>query len=543
MFSIFSAFSSSRLLQVSINGSATENCTDKITCTYNTVVQTLNASDTLIFLDNFVTIEATHTILSFYVNNSIPMKFIGSSTVFIGNESETYLINTTNPVEIRDCTFRSVNIKFYSSSSSILLVNSKILRADFRSFDVSTFIESYGSDVSCQNVTFYKINGSFIDLISGSLTITRTTFKEINSDDPLMTFDAASIKITKADLSIFNGIPSILNQNTSNLHLSNVEITDILFTDTIIKSFASSILMKKIYIKNTTAMNRVILLNATDTPLLKFSRCTFDSILPKLNRSQLINIANSSINVEDITYKQNSFMFGEFYNSSGSISNITFEMNKLYKSHSLLNITNSKISSKSNNFINNTGKYGTAYNINNSTATIRNCVFENNTAKKNGGVISSINSSLTVLESKFTNNFAINGGSVYIAGESSSEFTKNTFTNNTADYGFIIFIKGKGKLKLDQKMTEDQLLVDGDIEMNTDLISEETTTIVTEKPKISYEGKLLGDVVDDGPENNNATVVIGGLSILLVCLCVLTGLLAKRFGKRARTNMYSSKYA
>ncbi|EAX85212.1 hypothetical protein TVAG_079180 [Trichomonas vaginalis G3] len=529
MFFILSCLAQSNLIKVATNGSATEYCSQDVICSYDNAFKQVKKSDTLFFVDNYLTMEDSHKILDFYATHALPMKFIGSNTVFVGNESEIYLINTTQVVEIRDVTFRAVNLKIDSTSSSVTFVNVNLIRTNFNLFDENPIINALESSVVLENVTLFKINGSLINIVGNSLSISRTAFKEVYNIQPFITSFKSSLKLTKIDYDGIDFSNTFIDQRFSSIHLSNMKFSNTVFNDTIIKSSDASALIKKIYLSNVTALNPTIFFMGLNLQILTFSRSNFTNVIPKLNRSRLIDLNSASINIENIRYESNSFSFGEFKNCNGVISNSVFQENNLSGTHSLVNISSSSITVKSDEFTSNRGKYGTAISFHGSSATIKNCNFSHNFAKKNGGSVSSINTHLTVTDTYFINNTAVNGGAVYIKGSEKTEISTTKFDRNVANYGYDIFAKGNGTISLDIALPDDNLLVTDDVKVEKpiEIIESEIETSSTQ----NFDGKLLGDIIDDNPAKDNAAAVIGSLSILMIAGCAVAAFISRKYGR------------
>jgi parallel beta-helix repeat protein len=123
-------------------------------------------------------------------------------------------------------------------------------------------------------------------------------------------------------------------------------------------------------------------------------------------------------------------------NSSPTVSNCIFRDNSAGWGGGMYNAQSSPMVSSctfSNNSASNGG--GGMYNYDNSSPTITNCIFSNNSATWGGGIQNRIDSSPTVTNCVFYNNTATGWGGGMNNDESSPTITNCTFSNNSATIG------------------------------------------------------------------------------------------------------------
>ncbi|WP_131750077.1 autotransporter domain-containing protein, partial [Legionella beliardensis] len=125
-------------------------------------------------------------------------------------------------------------------------------------------------------------------------------------------------------------------------------------------------------------------------------------------------------------------------NSTLSLSNTTFVNNTAEFSGGAIYSNNSTLILNSSIFINNAAAAGGALFSANSTISINDSTFANNTAEFNGGVIFSGDSALGLFNSTFSNNTASEGGVLYSANNTTT-VNNSTFANNTANTGGAIY--------------------------------------------------------------------------------------------------------
>jgi len=104
--------------------------------------------------------------------------------------------------------------------------------------------------------------------------------------------------------------------------------------------------------------------------------------------------------------------------------------------YSITNIDNSTVSNNSTYYANTSGRSpfgGGLYNSSNSTATIHNSTFSNNTASSGGGIASSGFTSITISNSTISNNSAQFSGGIFLISEAAT-INNSTISNNSARF-------------------------------------------------------------------------------------------------------------
>ena len=146
-----------------------------------------------------------------------------------------------------------------------------------------------------------------------------------------------------------------------------------------------------------------------------FTRCEFTDNFAELNAGAIYTVVDSSLNVDDCTFRNNTAMTG----SGGAISVMV---------RSATSIANST-------FLNNTSVFGSAVHFFGfAQGTIANCYFEKNTATL-GTIYGNSNVSIVIRESNITSNTAKYGGAIKVEKNASLVVEDSEISKNSADMG------------------------------------------------------------------------------------------------------------
>jgi len=165
--------------------------------------------------------------------------------------------------------------------------------------------------------------------------------------------------------------------------------------------------------------------------------CTFEDNAAEYGGAIFINEGNLKI-INSIFSNNIAYNYGgaiTALNSNVSVNNTRFINDKssndaggaIYSKYSNLNIYNS-------NFTDLSADFGSAVTSLSSNTNLNNIIFDNNTAKFEGGALYLMYGSLSLTNSKFYNNSANNGGALFVDSMDFFNIDSNYFVNNHANY-------------------------------------------------------------------------------------------------------------
>ena len=148
-------------------------------------------------------------------------------------------------------------------------------------------------------------------------------------------------------------------------------------------------------------------------------------------------ISGSGVTIKNLTIKNanyNGYGGAIYFDSTGTVTNCNFTDNSAYRGGAVFFYYEGTVSNC--NFTNNTADYGGAITM--GSGTVSNCNFTDNTASGDGGAIRMYSG--TVSNCNFTDNEASHGGAVYFLN--TGNVTNCNFTDNTATYkgGAVYFL-------------------------------------------------------------------------------------------------------
>ena len=176
-----------------------------------------------------------------------------------------------------------------------------------------------------------------------------------------------------------------------------------------------------------------------------------------------INYQCTNMNISNCIFENNSaqVMGGaisagsskNFFNSNTTLFNCTFKRNGAASNGGAISVVTYKDFNVDNcTFLENYATNGGAITITNITGNFSNSVFENNSAQKRGGAISSGQASdknSTIANCSFSQNNATDGGAV-IVERSNFAIDNSTFSNNSADCGGGLVVEGASTVNITQ---------------------------------------------------------------------------------------------
>ncbi|WP_461463977.1 right-handed parallel beta-helix repeat-containing protein, partial [Methanobrevibacter sp.] len=259
-----------------------------------------------------------------------------------------------------------------------------------------------------------------------------------------------TIQISKSNLTIDGGFEdgagiSILDGNGAGKMLMQVK--------------GSNIILKNIKFMNGgvayVTVNGGAINWAKNTQNATVVNCMF--INNSANAGGAINSQCVNLNVYNCLFENNrgNMMSGAFAAGIGSvstISNCTFKGNTAITGGAIAGVSSTALNVDNCTFIDNYATNAAAINLQKAALNVSNSNFENNTAKKRGGAITTSQAKdkiSTIANCSFSQNNATDGGAIIVT-QSNFVIDNSTFSNNSADCGGGLVVEGASTVNITQ---------------------------------------------------------------------------------------------